>query len=228
MGLLQEIHDILDSVEKNERCSAIVLQGEGNIFCSGLDFNELIAWNFEKEKIRVWAELYMNLLRRFTMISSVIITKLDGKVLAGGTGFAAASDYVIATPNSDFKLTEALWGLIPAMVAPYLIRRIGFQNAYQLSLSSKTIKAHEAAALKLVDEVAENPHNVVLSLLERFNRLKKKNIGELKSYFRKMWVIDEKTEQTAIDEIVFLLQDAETQTKIRNYVEKGIVPWKQS
>lgn len=225
-ALLKELHHALDMTEDKPENKAIVLKGQEGIFCTGMDFEEMISWDFSEEHIRDWAMLYMSLLRRFAASSNIIITLLDGKVFAGGTGLVAASDYVVATSRSQFKLTETLWGLLPAMVAPYLIRRTGFQKAYTMTLLAKTLTAKEAHDINLVDEISDAPEEAIQQLLKRLNRLNTATVEELKAYFKKMWIVDSSVEETAVDEIAKLLQNPQTQANIRSFVTTRQVPWK--
>lgn len=221
--LLKDLHKALDVVEGNPKNKVLILRGQKDLFCTGMDFKEILSWDFSKDKIHNWATTYMSLLRRFATSSNVVVVIAEGKVIAGGVGLVAASDYVLSTPGTTFKLTEALWGLLPAMVAPYLMRRVGFQKAYVMTLLAKTIPAQEALSIGLVDEISELND---LPCLQRFKRLEKKTVTELKSYYQKMWILDSSIEQVAIDEITNLLQDPTVQTHIRNFVVHGHLPWK--
>ena len=89
-------------------------------------------------------QMYMDTLRRITLFSKVVISCVDGQVLAGGVGLVACSDLVIATSKAEFGLSEALWGLLPAMVLPYLIRKVGVQKAYFMTLTTIRISVEEA------------------------------------------------------------------------------------
>ena len=60
----------------------------------------------------------MALLKRLTLTPKVVVACIDGKVIAGGVGIAAAADLVVATPRSEFSLSEALWGMLPCCVVP--------------------------------------------------------------------------------------------------------------
>lgn len=224
--VLQDLHRALDVAEDMPNSRVVILEGQNDLFCSGLDFQEILSWNFDEEKIHDWAKKYMDLLGRFANSSNVIITKLSGKAIAGGIGFAAASDYILAHPKADFRLTEALWGLVPAMITPYLIRRIGYQKTYSLTLTARTIPAHEAFSFNLVDEINEQMEDSVGKLLLRFSRLSSPAIKEVKTYFRKMWIIDPLQEKIAINEFTKLLQNPSVQDNIRNYIVYGRIPWK--
>lgn len=228
--LLKEIHQALDQAEQNKSCSLIILKGQEGLFCTGMDFNEILSWKQQTDyskKTFEWTSLYMHTLRRFATSSKVIISQLDGKVIAGGLGLVAASDYVIATERTEFKLTEALWELLPAMVAPYLIRRIGFQKAYEMTLTARTVPAAEALDWHLVDQINPRLDEALEDLTRRIHRLQGSTIQRLKAYFRGIWLIDEKTEANAIEETSRALQTQIVQENISNFVEHQKAPWQR-
>ncbi len=225
LAMLNELRHAISTAEDNANCRVIIIEGHENFFCTGLDFHELISWEFSEEKIADWAEQYMSTLRLISSTCNLIVAKVDGKALAGGIGLIAASDYVLASNRTTFKLTETLWGLLPAMVAPYLIRRIGFQKAYAMTFTAKTLPAQEAHEIHLVDEISDNLEESVQQLIKRFERLESATITGMKGYFRKMWIIDPLVEKAAIKEITTLLKKTEVQHNIRNFVSQGIFPW---
>ena len=168
---------------------------------------------------------YMSLLKRFASSPKIIISKIEGTVLAGGMGLVAASDLVVATPASRFGLPEALWGLLPANVMPFLIRRVGFQAAYRLTLTTETITAEEAARIGLVDTLSDRPDDDIRRYLLRLGRLDEQTIREAKAYFQKMWFLTEEMEQTAIAELNRLVRTERVRQNIKNYVEYQKFPW---
>ncbi len=101
--------------------------------------------------------LYIKLLHRFVTFPRIIISCVEGAVIAGGMGLVASSDLVVATSQSQFSLSEAIWGLLPVCVTPYLIRRVGFQAAYRLGFTTETIDAKEAYRLQLIDLLSDEP-----------------------------------------------------------------------
>src|SRR5204863_9100504 len=110
---------------------------------------------------------FFGLLRRFTTVGRVIVSIVDGRVTGGGVGLVAASDLVYATERSSFGLPEALWGLLPCCVLPFLIRRVGYQPAYAMALSTQPVSAQEALRSHLVDAVADDPTALVRRLAAR-------------------------------------------------------------
>lgn len=225
-ALIKEINTVLDYVENDAACGMVVLEGQQGVFCTGMDFEEVAAAaSVNHEAGKRAAMQYMNLLKRFSLFPKVIIAKIDGQVVAGGVGIAAASDLVIATPGSHFSLSEALWGLLPAMVIPYLIRRTGYQKAYALTLTTMPLAARDALAIHLVDELSEEPDTSIRRLSQRFSRLEQSTVVNVKRYFRKMWLITDEMEETAATESFRLMSDATVVKNIENYAKYGKFPW---
>ncbi|HEW98420.1 MAG: enoyl-CoA hydratase [Candidatus Parabeggiatoa sp. nov. 3] len=225
---LQELNEVLDQAEQDATCRLVILEGQQGVFCTGMDFTEIVQRESQKdiEADRFFTPShYMETLKRLTLIPKVIISKVDGKVIAGGIGLVAASDLVIATPRSQFSLSEALWGLLPANVIPYLIRRVGYQPAYKMTLTTLPISAQEAYRIHLVDELTETPDDSIRKLKPRIIRLSDSTIGNMKQYFRKMWLITEQMEEMAISEFSKLISQPKVKDNIRNFVEYGQFPW---
>ena len=147
--------------------------------------------------------------------------------MAGGMGLVAAADVVIATPRSSFQLSEILFGLLPATVAPFLIRRIGFQDAYRMSLTAERVDAARAQSLRLVDEVTETPPDALRRLLIRVARVSPSNIAAMKAYFRQLWLVDASTRTTAIDAITARITDPAVMQGIGAFMAGGGLPWRK-
>lgn len=226
--LLKDFHHLLDREEENLNCRFIVVQGDQDFFCSGMDFEEMASTQNDADNKKKFSAEYMRLLKRFTLTPKIIISIVDGQVLAGGIGIVAASDIVLGTNRAIFGLSEILWGLLPACVLPFLIRRIGFQKSYQMTLTTQNIDIKEAHRINLVDEITEDSKESLRRIVLRLNRVTEQIIFDLKSYFRKMWIITKEMEEIAIDEIS-RLSDTETVRKnIYNYVNHRSFPWEKA
>jgi polyketide biosynthesis enoyl-CoA hydratase PksH len=226
IALLRDLSAALERAEQDPDCRVVILEGQGGVFCTGLDFGELHRpETADPSRIRAVDDLYMALLDRLTSSSKVVVAKVDGQVMAGGVGLVAASDVVIATERSEFSLSEALWGLLPACVAPFLIRRVGFQRAYWMTLTAQRVTAREALADHLVDEVADKIDDALRKTLIRLCRLEETTVRDLKAYFRKMWIVDAKMQETAVAEIRRLLLEPRVRENVRAFVEERRFPW---
>jgi polyketide biosynthesis enoyl-CoA hydratase PksH len=225
--LVEELHACLDAAERMSECCGVVLQAEGGVFCSGLDFAEASrsAGVVNHEGMQI--SEYMRLLGRMASSSKVFVSLVEGKVIAGGVGLVAASDYVVAGSRAEFSLSEALWGLLPCCVLPYLIRRVGFQKAYVMTLTTRVVPALEALDIHLVDELSEAPFESLRKLLLRLKVLQGETVSELKAYFRKLWMITPDVERLAVQEITRLAEKPAVRENLRRYLERGTFPWER-
>ena len=89
------------------------------------------------------------------------IAHVRGKANAGGIGFVAACDIVLADSAAVFSLSELLFGLMPACVLPFLVRRIGFAKANAMTLSTQPVGVQVAREWGLVDAFEENSDNLL-------------------------------------------------------------------
>ncbi len=222
---LNELARALDAFEHDAECQIVVLQGRDGLFCTGMDFAEM-ADRVERDAPQNPADVhYMDVLRRMASSGKIIVSAVDGQVMAGGVGLLAASDLVISTPASRFSLPEALWGLLPACVLPLLIRRIGFQAAYRMTLTTETWDADQARSAGLVDDVVPDLEDAIRRVAVRLTRLDPDTIRRMKAYFRKMWYLSDAMEDMAIAEIDALVHDPKVQDNIRQFVEHQKFPW---
>lgn len=222
--LLEEIMTALREIEFFSEIKVVILEGLPDFFCSGMEFESIYETN-SGESLVDDPNQYYDLLKHLSLCSKIIVAKVEGKVNAGGIGIVAASDIVIADVKATFGLSEALFGLLPACVMPFLIRRIGYQKTQWMTLISQGISAERAYQIGLADEISDNVNEAVRKNLLRLARLETSTIKELKDYMSKLWIINEQTQQLAVDKISSLLKSEKVQSNIKNYVKNGKFPW---
>ncbi|MCH2224498.1 MAG: enoyl-CoA hydratase/isomerase [Crocinitomicaceae bacterium] len=222
--LLKELHYALKGIEEDDSIKVIVLEGGKNVFCTGMDFTALTD-DVEGKLATNDSQDYYDVLNYFSKGSKVIISKVDGRVNAGGIGFVAASDIVIATDKSTFALSEALFGLLPACVLPFLVRRIGYQKALMMTLTTSTVSTSRAYEIGLVDIQTDNIDNELRKLLLRLTKLETQTINGAKDYLSNLWILDERTENLAVDTITRLASSDKVQKNVKNYISTGRFPW---
>lgn len=157
--------------------------------------------------------------------SFVSVARVQGKVNAGGVGFVAACDIVLSDESAVFSLSELLFGLMPAIVMPFLVRRVGFQRAHYLTLMTKPITARRAFELALVDDCDANIESLLRMHLLRLRRLSKAAVGRYKRY---MGDVNDSLRQlrplaTRANRDVF--SDPSNLEKITRFVQTGQFPW---
>jgi len=222
--LLRELRDVIEQVELDTSIKVIILEGGNNVFCTGMDFTALTD-DVEGKLAEQDSQNYYNILNYFSKGSKVIVSKVDGKVNAGGIGFVAASDIVVASEKSTFALSEALFGLLPACVLPFLVRRIGYQKAMMMTLTTQTITSSRAFELGLVDIKSDQTDNEIRKLLLRLTKLETQTINGAKDYLSHLWIIDKRTEELAVSTITRLASSDKVQENVKNYMSTGRFPW---
>jgi len=133
---------------------AIVLAGSGKTFCAGADIgwmSKAIAYT-QRENLRD-AEDVVRMLERLDTLPVPVIARVHGAALGGGVGLAAVCDIVIAAEDTTFALSEVRLGILPAVVAPYVVRKIGTSAARELFLTGARFSAARAKEIGLVHEV---------------------------------------------------------------------------
>ena len=93
------------------------------------------------------------MLQHLDKLPKLVIAIIEGPAYGGGVGLVAVCDIVLAVPEAKFALTETRLGLIPATIAPFLIRRIGLSNARRFALNANPFDANEAKNIGLVSEI---------------------------------------------------------------------------
>ncbi len=215
--LVAECHAVLDLCEPS--VTVVVLSGSAEVFCSGADFKEVgAAWDGGP------GPLY-DLWLRLALGPFVSLAHVRGSANAGGLGFVAASDVVLSDESARFGLSELLFGLYPACVLPFLTRRVGFQRAHYLTLSTQPVSAAQARDWGLVDACEPTSEALVRRHLQRLRRLSKVAIRRYKDYAGRLaWPLrEQRAAALAGNREVF--EDQDNQRAIARYVERGLLPW---
>jgi polyketide biosynthesis enoyl-CoA hydratase PksH len=135
---------------------------------------------------------------------------------------------VLADETAQFSLSELLFGLYPACVLPFLIRRVGFQKAHYLTLMTQPIPVKQAFEWGLVDAWEPASETLLRRHLQRLRRLTKPAIQNYKAYMGRINVplLDLKPAAVAANREIF--SDAGNLQAITRYVEQGLFPWENS
>lgn len=219
--LLQEVDQVFEAMKHTE-VTIMILEGLPEVFCFGADFNAMADPNDNQHNDPGF--LY-DLWHKIATGPYISIAHVRGKVNAGGVGFVAACDMVLSDETATFALSELLFGLMPACVMPFLIRKVGFQKASFLTTSTQTIDVETAAQWGLVDEVQVNSIALLRKHLVRLRRLNKKAITRQKAFINKVNPILAQSKDAAVGANLEVFGDAENLAAINRYVQHGIFPW---
>ena len=133
---------------------AVVLDGEGETFSGGADINYMRAGLDLGEN-----ENYADALRLSDLFAAIencpvpVIARVQGAALGGGSGLVAACDIVVAADTTTFGFTEVRLGIVPAVISPFVLRKIGQSHARALFVTGERFDAARALTIGLVHEV---------------------------------------------------------------------------
>ena len=167
--LISEINDILDwtalrSVGRTgslrdhddaEYLRVLVLRGAGRHFCAGADINMMRDAGVKSpEENRADSERLDRLFNSLWAHPCFTIATVQGVALGGGAGLIACSDHVIALDTSRIALSEAKLGILPAVIGPYVYRRVGSAQFRRLAMLAGRFDGHEALNIGMADQVS--------------------------------------------------------------------------
>jgi polyketide biosynthesis enoyl-CoA hydratase PksH len=226
--LIEECSHVLSLCE--ESITIVVLEGSPEVFCFGADFAEIHAEMTNGQQREQNAEPLYNLWLQLATGPYITISHVRGKANAGGVGFVAASDIVLADNAARFSLSELLFGLFPACVLPFLIRRVGFQKAHYMTLMTQPIAVQRAHAWGLVDEYEETSASLLRKHLLRLGHLSKAGISRYKRYMNELAGQGQALSLRGVKELAVaanheVFSDPANLKGIYRYVAEGLFPW---
>jgi methylglutaconyl-CoA hydratase len=146
---------------------AAVLAGAGPTFCAGADLGWMLkAVAYSRQDNLRDAEDLARMLERLDSLPLPLIARVQGSALGGGVGLVAVSDMVVASDDAVFAFSEVKLGIIPAVISPYVIAKIGVSAARELFLTGARFTAARAQQIGLVHTVV--PESELDSTVERY------------------------------------------------------------
>jgi methylglutaconyl-CoA hydratase len=138
------------------RASAVVLAGEGASFCAGADVEWMRASvGLSLEENVADANAMRQMFEAIDRCPAPVVARVQGHALGGGAGLVAAADIAIADPATFFAFSEVKLGIIPAVISPFALAKIGAGPARRYFVTGERFDAETALRIGLVSEVAE-------------------------------------------------------------------------
>lgn len=149
--MVRELLDFFQAIKRDRSIRAVVLGANGPTFCAGGDIKELredLAIPPEAQMSQV--ETFDTMLRAVNEAPQVVIARIQGDVMGGGVGLICVADMAVAAAEAKIGLPEVRLGLVPAIISPYVVARIGLARAREWMLRGLRVKAEDAAAAGLI------------------------------------------------------------------------------
>lgn len=149
LEMVTELRAVMADVAGDKAVRALVISGAGGHFSAGGDVKDM-ARAGATGGLQALNRAFGSLLQEVEALPQVVIVVLQGAVLGGGLGLVCVSDVAIADHQAQFGLPETSLGLLPAQIAPFVVKRIGLTQARRLALTAARFDGVEALRLGLV------------------------------------------------------------------------------
>ncbi len=193
---LQTLRDLVSTarlLRRDKHLRAVVISGEGDSFCAGLDFGTVmkdpkgIAAAFVP---RPWrgTNTFQEACWAWRRVPVPVIAAVHGHCLGGGLQIALAADFRLATPDSTWSVLEGKWGIIPDMSGVRSLGElVGIDTAKRLTMTAETIDGTEAHELGLVTDLADDPYAAAYDLVARLRTRSPDQLAATKRLFEGTW-----------------------------------------
>jgi methylglutaconyl-CoA hydratase len=164
--LIEEVTAWAERARTDRALRAVVIDGAGPSFCAGADLGWMakMAGYTQEENLRD-ARAAASMFAAIDTLPMPVIAQIHGAALGGGAGLAAVADIAVAADDATFGFTEVKLGLIPAVIAPYVLAKIGLSAARELFVSGRRFDAAHASDIGLVHAVVP-----AADLIDRVNK----------------------------------------------------------
>lgn len=153
-AMIAELDTAFTQLAADNSVRVIVLAGDGKHFSAGADLQWMQRastasreWNLED------ARRFAGMLARIENCPKPTVARVQGAALGGGVGLVCACDIAVASENSSFAVSEAKFGILPAVIGPYVVNAVGKRQARRLALATTRITAADALTIGLVQQV---------------------------------------------------------------------------
>ncbi|HXB57299.1 MAG TPA: enoyl-CoA hydratase-related protein [Vicinamibacteria bacterium] len=227
--MVTELRKTLFDLGSLDEVRVVVLGGRGPSFCAGGDLQWMkAAAAFTREENLREAQALADLF--FTVYNSPkpIVARVQGAALGGGSGLVAACDIPVAALGTQFGFTEVRLGIVPAVISPYVISKIGESAARELFLTGERFEAVRAAEIGLV-RAAVPPEDLDAAVEGRVQELLQagpRAVAEAKALIREVaWKRVEEVQRYTVERIADLRVSPEGQEGMRAFLEKRKPSW---
>jgi methylglutaconyl-CoA hydratase len=227
---IERLARAFESLGADGAVRAVVLRGAGRHFCAGADIGWMrrAAQAGEADNIDD-ARRFSRMMRAVAGCPKPVVAVVQGAAFGGGMGLACAADIVIAAEDARFALTEAKFGILPAVVGPYVVNAIGRRQAMELALTCRTLSAPQALAIGLVQHVAaaDALDAVLLDILRGLLRSGPVALREIKSLLGRLspQPVDDATSDLTARTIARVRATAEAREGFAAFVDKRDPGW---
>ena len=170
LDLLASLHDRVGELEQRSDVSVLIVTGEGKAFCAGMDLKAVLS---DPTLPHALLSSLADLCLRIRNLAMVTVAKVNGAAIGGGCGLATVCDIAITDSDSKMGFPEVDLGVCPAVVAPWLVRKVGPGRARHILLSGGLMSGQQAFDIGIVNHVVPARDDLDKATTEAAERLAK-------------------------------------------------------
>lgn len=199
LPMLQGLIDAAKQIERDKTVRAVIMRGEGDAFCAGLDFASVgknqrkMAMGFLKVPRLQRYNLYQRAPGVWRDLPVPVIAAIHGHCYGGGIQIALCADFRISTPDAKLSVMEAKWGLIPDMTGSVTLRElVPIDVAKRLTMTAEVFTGKRAKKLGLVTDTADDPVQAAEELAQLLIARSPDATASAKRLFQQSWTASER------------------------------------
>lgn len=230
--MIAEITEAFRELGKRDDIRGAILAGEGKSFSAGGDINwmkKMVGYTFEENVAD--ANAMADMLRAIRECPKPVIARVHGNAFGGGVGLTAACDIAVALESAVFCLSEVKLGIVPAVISPFVLEKIGPGQMRRYGLTAERFSAAEARRIGLVHEVFATETEMDAWISKTCDMLKTngpKALSTAKQIFTEVAGLPwDKVQQRTTHTIATLRASPEGQEGLRAFLEKRNPNWSQ-
>jgi methylglutaconyl-CoA hydratase len=228
-AMIAELRDCLTALAHDSSVRVVVLTGAGPSFCAGGDLKWMqSSMDWSREQNTADAAALADLFEAAWTLPKPLIGRINGTAVGGGVGLVACCDIALAADTARFGFSEVKIGLVPAIIAQYVVPKIGISQARALFVSGARFTAERAFEIGLVHVVvgAEELDTTVASLTRQLLSNGPEATGAAKRLVDAIWTLDrDAARRYVIEAIAAARTSAEGQEGMRAFLEKRKPSW---
>jgi methylglutaconyl-CoA hydratase len=171
-SLARQLASTFEGIDQRKDVRVVVLTGNGRTFCAGADLAYMrAAGDFSHEDNVADAQRLFDLMMAIDSCEKPVVGRINGSAVGGGVGLVCCCDIVVAMERAKFGFSEVRLGLVPAVISPFVLARIGATKGRELFLTGERIEAEVANRIGLVDYVVKDNEELDERVQERIGQL---------------------------------------------------------
>ncbi|NJN54436.1 MAG: hypothetical protein HC804_06590 [Anaerolineae bacterium] len=152
--MMLQLTAVFHDLNARDDVRVVVLTGYGRTFCAGADLSHMLAAGHSTLMDNTHdAETIFDLMLMIEQCHKPVVGRVNGTAVGGGVGLVSCCDIVVAVDRAKFSFSEVQLGIVPAVISPFVLEKIGVQHGRELFLTGERFSAQRAKEVGLVQYV---------------------------------------------------------------------------